>query len=346
MIKNLVIAIKKANLPEEIFGPYSEHMKDEYKYIIGKIHPDKQKNNKEMFTELFQKVQKLKIEAEIRVKEGIYGTTISSKVEFDPVIIRTKRNSYTLTSSLNDADICNVYKCTDKDKTPLIFKSAKIPGNNDLVLNEINTLNKIKNKFHHKMYSKFYSELFDSFKIINKDKKKLQIAILPDYRDKGYVSLLDVRHKFENELDPRHIVWIFKRLLMAIGHIHNNNIVHGSLIPPHILVHPVDHSIKIIDWSYSITGSNKISVISNKYSDFYPSEVFEKEISTGITDIYTIVKTMQYLCRGNTEMPLFMKRFFKGCLSHRSYDAWDLHEEFDGLVHEFYGKPKYVLMEI
>ena len=101
----------------------------------------------------------------------------------------------------------------------------------------------------------------------------------------------------------------------------------------------------MLDFSYSVKGKEVIKAVTNEYRYMYPKEIFDKEIPTGVTDIYTVVHSIFWLLPEH-KMPLFMKRFFNGCLKYRHYDALSLHREFDTLVQEYYGKPKYVELKM
>jgi len=346
------ILINNAKLPEDVFGTDPDTITKVYKKLVMLVHPDKHalkdQTEQDKYSQLFQKLQKLKLEADIRVNLSIYGTTKKTKIDFEPFTIKTKRHEYTLTELLEHGDISNVWRCQNELGDQLILKSVKNPVNNDLVKNEINMIKKINPEGDDKLYAEFFPDVIDSFVMMDATKKKSQVIVQSDYNAKGYVDLFTVKEVFKNnpddEIVSRHLVWIFKRLLMTVGYLHNRSLVHGSVIPPHVLVHPVDHSIKLLDWSYMVKGSDKIKAISNAYVDFYPVEVMNKGGISGVTDIYMIVHTIQWLLPED-RMPLFMKRFFKGCLSHRHYDAWGLHAEFDGIVEAHYGEPKYIKLD-
>lgn len=354
---NISKTINDAIIPEEIFGLKPRDVKSNYRNLINKIHPDKHSKKSETtrikYTKLFQIVNEFKIIADEKIKDGTYGIKLTKPVpKFKPVKITTKRNSYLLTESLLNSDICDVYKATDKDDNNVIFKVSKNSKDNDLVENEINKLNGFKEKIDtlesEDFRSKFLPKIIDNFNI-KSDKKTLKALILPDYEELGYVSLVDVKEKYKDSFDPRHIVWIFKRLLMVAGYSNSFGITHGCIIPPHILVHPIDHSIILLDWSYSIDGKNKVKAISPKYKDFYPKEILTKEKQGEYTDIYMIAKSMLYLFGNNKYVPSRFKHYIKHIaeesVSLRPQSAWELHKEFDWFINQIY-EPKYIELKM
>ena len=65
----------------------------------------------------------------------------------------------------------------------------------------------------------------------------------------GYWGSLAALHdRFPQGLDPRHGVWIWRRLLEGLATIHALGWAHGDIRPEHALVHPRDHGILIIGW--------------------------------------------------------------------------------------------------
>ncbi|SEO37740.1 hypothetical protein SAMN05428959_10787 [Duganella sp. CF517] len=62
-------------------------------------------------------------------------------------------------------------------------------------------------------------------------------------------SLAAVRRNYPAGVDPRHAVWIWRRILEVLGYVHDAGWVHGRLGPEHLLVHPGDHGVLIIGWA-------------------------------------------------------------------------------------------------
>ncbi len=179
---------------------------------------------------------------------------------------------------------------------------------------------------------------------------------------------------------------MFKRLLVGIGFVHTKDVVHGAIIPPHVMVHPIGHGAKIIDWCYAVDlretdpkkaakaaapdpktawsrlvpptlvnpgpGAGRVKAISAGWKEFYAPEILKKEVVSPSTDIYMAAKCAVYLLGGDVKtgqmpasVPAPIQGFIKSCIlaspKGRPQDAWDLHEEFDGLLSKLVGKPTY-----
>lgn len=70
-------------------------------------------------------------------------------------------------------------------------------------------------------------------------------------------SLDNVMHYNNAGINPRHVVWMWRRVLEVLGFIHENGWSHGDLHPGHLLVHPPDHGILIIGWGRAVKASGK-----------------------------------------------------------------------------------------
>jgi hypothetical protein len=62
-------------------------------------------------------------------------------------------------------------------------------------------------------------------------------------------SLQDVQQANPAGIDPRHAVWIWRRMLEVLAFVHGAGWTHRHLTPAHALVHPRDHGVLLIGWS-------------------------------------------------------------------------------------------------
>ena len=62
-------------------------------------------------------------------------------------------------------------------------------------------------------------------------------------------SLEALNERYPVGLDPRHAVWIWRRMLAALGFAHQQGWAHGDIRPEHALVHPRDHGVRLIGWA-------------------------------------------------------------------------------------------------
>jgi serine/threonine protein kinase len=76
-------------------------------------------------------------------------------------------------------------------------------------------------------------------------------------------SLASLNERFASGLDPRHAVWIWRRMLEVLNFVHKQGWCHGDVRPEHALVHPQDHAVQLIGWA----SASKCAAEKNKAAD-------------------------------------------------------------------------------
>ena len=86
-------------------------------------------------------------------------------------------------------------------------------------------------------------------------------------------SLSEVRQFHPQGVSPGVAVWTLKRLLEVLHWSHESGVLHGSVLPPHVLIHPRNHGAMLIGWSTAVgrAGSQPVSLpgISRAWKDWY-----------------------------------------------------------------------------
>lgn len=70
-------------------------------------------------------------------------------------------------------------------------------------------------------------------------------------------SMADVLLHQRHGIDPRHVVWIWRRVLDILGYVHGNGWTHGRLLAEHLLVQPRDHGILVTGWRLAHAGASR-----------------------------------------------------------------------------------------
>ncbi len=70
-------------------------------------------------------------------------------------------------------------------------------------------------------------------------------------------SLASLNDRFASGIDPRHAVWIWRRMLEVLNFVHKHGWCHGDVRPEHALVHPQGHGVRIIGWASARNGARE-----------------------------------------------------------------------------------------
>lgn len=322
----------------EVFpDPYA--LKVVYRRLAQVLHPDRYHGTeRELATAAFAQLTALHLEAEQALAANRYGQP--------QIVIRTRKAVHKVESKFADGDLTALYRAdttSDAGTADSLIKVARSPKDNDLLAAEATALKRLHAEPD--KLERHIPILLDTF--IYQEGRRRANAI--GWLD-GFISLEQVRRAYPNGLDPRHGAWIWRRLLMGLGYAHDNGVLHGAVIPEHVLIEPKDHAVMLADWCYSSIDVDgrcppiKAAAGGAKRAMWYPEEIRAKEPPTIATDLYMAAQTMNWLMRGPTAStaPRPMRAFFNGCTltkqSMRPQNAWVLLEEFDALL-ERMGEP-------
>lgn len=344
----------------DVFGPFNgteheiaAHIKRRYRKLSRVLHPDRyqQAADIQVAEQAFNCLGALKAAAEKAVARGQYGQAAVLAT------VRTRKGVHEIVKPLAGGDLCTAYLTETIGQSGVtqagFMKLARRPADRDLLQNEASVLKRLHGPDTDPEYQGFVPELLDAFAYAEARKPTRQ-ATVTAYLE-GFYNLEELKRSFASGLDPLHAVWIWRRLLAALGFAHENHVVHGAVLPVHVLVMPERHGVVLADWCYASTAQDDvypaIKAVADTYRSWYPVEVLQKQAPSPATDLAMAARSMIYLMGGDpltgnlpTAVPKQLRAFFRGCLqpkqAWRPDNAWLLLQEFDELLEEM-GKPYY-----
>ena len=153
-------------------------------------------------------------------------------------------------------------------------------------------------------------------------------------------SAQQIKQKFPDGLSGRHVGWMFKRVLVAIGFAHQNGWCNCAVLPPHLLFGPDDHSAMLTGWVHSEKIGENVRLVPTEWIEWYPGKMRSTKKASPAFDIHMAASLMAWLA--DDDLPRKIRAFFQGCKIGDVQSAWDLHEQFDAVLRTVYGKPKFV----
>jgi hypothetical protein len=230
-------------------------------------------------------------------------------------------------------DIANLYRCGDG-----YLKVPRRPADNDLLEREARALRTIAGDGDPR-FLPYVPRLVDSFRhhdpATGAERQVNVVAAAPGLR-----SLVEVRQAYPDGLDPRDGAWMWRRLLVALGLAHRAGVIHGAVLPEHVLVQPDEHGLVLVDWCHSAIGpAERIPALVTARREWYPAEVIAKAAPGPGTDIAMATRCMTYLM--GPRIPDALRAFAAGCMAaalrQRPDDAWRLLAELDEALRRLYG---------
>jgi hypothetical protein len=168
-------------------------------------------------------------------------------------------------------------------------------------------------------------------------------------------------HNFEKILQvypqgipPIASIWIWRRILEVLSFIHNSGMVHGAVLPSHLLVQENEHGVLLVGYSSAGRSGEKLRLKVQRSEDFYPQSKRAELTLTPQLDIIMSARVMVAILGGNPEtgtLPASVPGRLAGAIqrialanpdSSFKEDAWSIREELGGIASEVFGPPQFV----
>jgi hypothetical protein len=342
--------------PEDIFGAGSDPS-ILFRQLAKACHPDHHPSQHTLADKTFAKLSEMKRVADERVKNGSWGKKIPL-----PHCIPMEVGSYKVSRKPVIGDVCDLYFVEGKE---LVIKAARSNDDNDLLRAEANALKILKGIDG--PVCKGVSELKENFQIEGTWKREANV--LTSFP--GFVTALDVHQKMV--IDTRTAVWMFKRLLTLLTWVHHFNLIHGAILPPHVMFYPDNddnspfslpgkdrfkdprkHSIRLIDWCYSVNFKDRTRLSSwvPAWKDYYAPELLKKDFIGPASDIYMAATVIGYLINSDhstsnaLNLPSALKTVLFKCTEpnpkNRYQKAGDVLEDWTKAATKEFGSPKWI----
>lgn len=257
-------------------------------------NPDRTAN--ELAEEVSNCLAELYRSAREKIQQGTYGEQFleSELLAHEEVlaIVESEQNQYALHELIAEGDVALIYRasCSNDSATsnPVCVKIARSAGENSLLENEQAILSGLDHVSLPKPLESF--ELPDG----------RAVNVLEYVEGLNFHQLRETIIHQNGVVDPNyHLGWILERQLSALGYLHSQGVVHGSIEPAHLIVQPKTHNVVLIDFCWASAKSKKRSHIKIAQEYYSPPEVYSKKTPHPCMDIYGLGKSIIYLLGGD-----------------------------------------------
>lgn len=139
------------------------------------------------------------------------------------------------------------------------------------------------------------------------------------------------------------VVWMFRKTMIILSHLHNANMSHGAVTPEHILVEPSTHDVQLCGMVHAAKFGKKFRMVPEGRADYYPPDAKDYGHSRGL-DVYQAAKSL--LDMAVKPLPGPIHGVLAACLLGPAARPWP--DEAEKLMREAafhaYGPPKFVML--
>lgn len=344
--------LDEATCPEEVFDGVvtSDGLTRAYHRLARLIHPDAVAPEvREESARRFARLVTWRERAEAKLKAGTWG---DRKPHFDPVTLIVEGRTLTLSGILAEGLISTVYEATwngEPCDLRVVAKLVREPGDNDLVEREWTALHEIRQPFRDPIAEREFFAVqrayvpvpLARFTILDAQRRRRDGILLGVPAGRAFTAQSLRTEKFPGGIEPKHVWWITRRLLLTLWMAHLQGRIHGAITPDHVLIYPEQHGLVLLDWTASARIGAEFVPLADPTWDV-PPEVTAKALASVPTDLYGAATVALYLLgdqEKNVAPPI--RRLLARCRDprpgRRPQDAERLH----GLLGDLLGKREF-----
>jgi hypothetical protein len=166
----------------------------------------------------------------------------------------------------------------------------------------------------------------------------------------GFAATLeDVRDAFPAGVDPRHAVWMWRRLLELLGWVHRSGWIHGAVLPQHVVLNAGEHGAMLVGWSCAVRDGERLPALCATRESFYPSDERSGGRAGIPTDLKMAARCVAFVLGADgadtvpSGVPPSLREILDASLVGTTPDdAWQLNDAVASAAGRAFGPPAFV----
>jgi len=160
----------------------------------------------------------------------------------------------------------------------------------------------------------------------------------------GFCETLEgVRRAYPQGIDPQISIWMWRRILELLTFLHRSGVVHGAVLPPHILVEDGEHGIRLVGYSAAGESGTPLSTFCGRFEQFYSARWLTPE-----ADVAMSARSIAFVLGGEgagvgvpTSVPGPLASLIRKVAADGGEDAWNVRESVGEVARNLYGPPSF-----
>lgn len=155
-------------------------------------------------------------------------------------------------------------------------------------------------------------------------------------------------------IPPRASIWIWRRILEVLSFIHNSGMVHGGILPSHLLVQENEHGVRLVGYGSAGRVGDKLRVVSSRFESFYPQQKHAAITLSTQLDLLMSARCVIAILGGDPKtgsLPTVVPKRLAHILQRIAMvdpfgstkeDAWNIRQELGTIAREVFGSPEFI----
>ena len=169
-----------------------------------------------------------------------------------------------------------------------------------------------------------------------------------------YYTFEEVREAYPQGVPPRASIWIWRRILEILSFIHSSGLVHGAVLPSHLIIQENEHGVRLVGYSNAGHPGEKLRSVFSKFQAFYPEKLQSASVLSIAVDLSMSARCVAAMLGGNPRnatvpdsvpaslASLIRRIAFLDPSAKLQEGAWALRDELGNIANKEFGSPKFV----
>lgn len=293
--------------------------KKELRNLLKQAHPDLHPDNQAKAQKAFIHINTLWNNKNAKTKARATSSNTSE--------IITKKNEYRNLKTIRKTNGVETYRAIDSHGTITYLLVSTHPKIGEMLMEGVKNLKTVKSNLT-THYKEFFPDTTDAFRIAQNGQKLFGIA--QTLTEKNY-SLREVKEDYPKGIDGRDVAWMYRRMLVAVGNMHDYGIGHGAPTLDAFLIKPETHELQLTNWQFSKELGSDINMVTPDIKKHYEAD----KVVTREKDLKILSETALNLIE--TGAPRELTAFLKGMSRYPTRTAQEALHEFDEILRNVYG---------
>lgn len=164
----------------------------------------------------------------------------------------------------------------------------------------------------------------------------------------GFIHTFEsIREAYPDGIPAVAAIWVWRRILEVLAVMRQAGLVHGALLPNHLLIQKGEHGVRIVGFSCADAPNAPLRLVSTQFESFYPASSLKSGKLTSSMDIVMSARCVAYLLGTHAPPPLADLLRRMGTDDDRSdADPWKLRKEVGELGTALFGPPAFHPIEM
>jgi len=175
----------------------------------------------------------------------------------------------------------------------------------------------------------------------------------------GFIHTFEaVRRAYPEGIEPRASIWMWRRILEVLSFLHRSGIVHGAVLPQHLLIQEHEHGIRLVGYSCADSTGKRLQAVNTRLEDFYPAAVLKSQRLSAAMDVRMSARCIAFVLGADPlaeKMPSGVPGPLAALVQSVAADdaggasvedAWALRESVGELAQVLYGAPSFIPLQM